>query len=69
MEDKQEEMLNAMHFIAVTLMRIYDAQMALLENANPEMSEHLYQQHEKGRILTPPPFVDDAPYGPEVTNE
>lgn len=58
-----EEILNALHFITITLMRIYDAQMAMLENANPEMSEYLIQQHEKGRILTPPPFVDDNPYG------
>ena len=42
----------------VVLMRIYEVQLAILREANPEVAERLLNLHAEGRISTPMPYVD-----------
>lgn len=51
-EDVADNMLPA---ILIMLMRLYDAQMALLGAASPEMASTLMEMHAKGDYFCPPP--------------
>lgn len=42
----------------IVLMRIYEVQMALLREVNPEFASRLLQLHEEGKISTPMPWID-----------
>lgn len=42
----------------ITLMRIYDTQLALLREANPQVAEKLVELHAEGKIVGPLPMLD-----------
>lgn len=45
-------------FQLVTLMRIYDVGMALLNEKNPEAAAKLHQVHESGKLLGSFPWIN-----------
>jgi len=45
-------------FSLIVLMRIYDTQLALLREQNPEVAEKLVSLHAEGKILGPLPVLD-----------
>lgn len=49
---------NAPGFSLIVLMRIYDTQLALLREQNPEVAEKLVNLHAEGKILGPLPTLD-----------
>lgn len=42
----------------IVLMRIYEVQLAILRESNPEAARRLLELHEQGLISTPLPYVD-----------
>lgn len=42
----------------IVLMRMYEVQMAVLREMNPEFASILLQLHEEGKISTPMPWID-----------
>lgn len=42
----------------IMLMRIYDVQMALLAESNPERAEALSRHHAEGKVLSAMPWID-----------
>lgn len=51
------------------LMRIYDVQMALLNEANEERADEIYDWHEAGHTFNPPIYLVDVAEGPEDPDE
>ena len=45
-------------FTLITLMRIYDVQMALLKLQNAEVANKLYREHEAGHVIGTFPWLD-----------
>jgi hypothetical protein len=48
----------AMGFILVTLMRLYDVQMALLNETDHESATNLSKLHSQGRVLGSFPWIN-----------
>lgn len=74
MEDKiagkEEELFQAIEVLNITLCRLYDVQMAILNHFNEEASVALQEAHEKGFFLGSAPALAPEPfYTPEVTEE
>ena len=42
-------------YVLITLMRIYDVQMALLAKDRPDMAKHIAEMHDAGQIVNPLP--------------
>jgi len=45
-------------FTLVTLMRLYDVNMALLNEQNPQVAARLHERHEQGRIIGSFPWIN-----------
>lgn len=45
-------------FTLVTLMRLYDVNMALLNEQNSDVARRLHEMHEQGRILGSFPWIN-----------
>lgn len=58
----EDNILQALNTINITLCRLYDVQMALLSLSNPEIKKIVEDTHEDGRFLGAPPILDDNPF-------
>jgi len=58
----EEEVLDALSAINVSLMRLYDAQMSLLQVSNPEFARYVSDTHDRGQLLGSPPVIGDNPF-------
>ena len=58
---------NILPAILITMTRLYDVQMLLLREANPEVAEALESAHSKGELFAPDPAVgvNDGQHHPE----
>jgi hypothetical protein len=53
-ENQPDEIQSA---ILVTLMRLYDVQMALLNETNPTVADIIFEKHEKGEDYNPTIYI------------
>jgi hypothetical protein len=54
LESQPDEVQSA---ILVTLMRLYDVQMALLNEINPTVADFIFEKHEKGEDYNPTIYI------------
>lgn len=57
-----DDIVTAINGLAIVLLRIYDAQMAILEHLNPETADMLQEVHDTGRLLGAPPYAAEQPF-------
>lgn len=57
-----DEMMQMLNTINITLCRLYDTQMVLLAETNPDAAADLEALHENGRFLGSPPSISDDPF-------